>query len=137
VNRQCPGRLRRPRWYGNASNVHILGTNPREIHAHSHFRWRTFCFPTESIVTNYIPNREIGWSAGDDRFRAFHSWLLIPNADGCLVVTEETQMGPNAIKFNTEQPHAMYDGHDWWISALKVRSERMAQQARGSQTSSH
>ena len=59
------------------------------------------------------------------------SWACIavdPNLDlfvfvGCWL----KQKGADAIKFRLEQPNAMYDGHDWWMSALKVRSERMAE----------
>jgi hypothetical protein len=39
------------------------------------------------------------------------------------MVTEEAQVGPSAVKFNVEQPTAMSDGHHWWLSALKARSE--------------
>jgi hypothetical protein len=35
------------------------------------------------------------------------------------VLTEEAQKGADAIDFRRAQPHAMYDGHDWWMSALK------------------
>jgi hypothetical protein len=31
--------------------------------------------------------------------------------------------GPSAVKFNVAQPTALSDGHHWWLSALKVRSE--------------
>jgi hypothetical protein len=52
--------------------------------------------------------------------------VLVPERGGTRVITEETQKGADAIKFRLEQPNAMYDGHDWWMSALKARSERMA-----------
>ena len=37
--------------------------------------------------------------------------------------------GADAIAFRLAQPKAMYDGHDWWLSALKARSERTAHPA--------
>jgi hypothetical protein len=52
-----------------------------------------------------------------------------PERGGTRVITEETQKGADAIKFRLEQPNAMYDGHDWWMFALKARSGRMARQA--------
>jgi hypothetical protein len=42
------------------------------------------------------------------------------------VITEESQKGADAIAFRQAQPNAMYDGHDWWLSALKARAERTA-----------
>jgi hypothetical protein len=59
-------------------------------------------------------------------FTVHHAWVLVPERGGTLVITEETQKGAGAIKFNIEQPNAMYDGHKFWLSALKARSERMA-----------
>jgi hypothetical protein len=59
---------------------------------------------------------------GQDRAgRRYHA-----KTNGCEVVTEETQNGPSAVAFNLDQPRAMYDAHDWWLTALKVRSERAA-----------
>jgi hypothetical protein len=42
------------------------------------------------------------------------------------VITEESQKGADAIAFRQDQPNAMYDGHDWWLSALKARAELTA-----------
>ena len=64
-------------------------------------------------------NKQIHWP-GD-------TWLILKKEDGCEVVTEESQIGPSAIKFNTEQPTAMFDGHHWWLTALKARCERAKQ----------
>jgi hypothetical protein len=60
----------------------------------------------------------------DVKYR-FSTWLIVSKGNGCEVTTEETQIGPSAIRFNLAQPTAMYDAHDWWLSALKVRSENV------------
>jgi hypothetical protein len=77
-------------------------------------------------VDVFEPGREIGWSVGNPGFKVQHAWVLVPERGGTRVITEETQKGADAIKFRLEQPNAMYDCHDWWMSALKARSERMA-----------
>src|SRR5580698_6643412 len=83
-------------------------------------------FPIESTVDTFTPNREIGWSVHKIGFEVHHAWVLVPEKGGVRVITEETQKGADAIAFRQAQPKAMYDGHDWWLSALKARAERMA-----------
>jgi hypothetical protein len=116
-----------PAWYSNSADVHLEVGTARLADGVS-FRWRTFGFPITSTVDVFAPNREVRWSVATPMFRVHHAWLLIPERGGTRVVTEESQKGPDAIKFRREQPHAMYDGHDWWISAFKARSERMSKE---------
>ena len=114
-----------PSWYSNSADVHLEGGVER-LAKGVRFDWRTFGFPITSRVDVLEPNREIGWSVETPSFRVHHAWLLIAQRGGTRVITEESQKGADAIKFRLEQPNAMYDGHDWWLSALKARSERMS-----------
>jgi uncharacterized protein YndB with AHSA1/START domain len=114
-----------PSWYSNSADIHLEGGVER-LAKGVRFDWRTFGFPITSRVDVLEPNREIGWSVETPNFRVHHAWLLIPQRGGTRVITEESQKGADAIKFRLEQPNAMYDGHDWWLSALKARSERMS-----------
>ena len=112
-----------PTWYSNAANVRIDGGAAKLAKGVS-FAWTTFGFPIRSSVDVFEPGREIGWSVDNPQFKVHHAWLLVPERGGTRVITEEAQKGADAIKFRLEQPNAMYDGHDWWMSALKARSER-------------
>jgi uncharacterized protein YndB with AHSA1/START domain len=114
-----------PSWYSNAANVRIEGGATKLAKGVS-FTWTTFGFPIHSTVDIFEPNREIGWNVDTHQFRVHHAWLLLPERGGTRVITEEAQKGADAIKFRLEQPNAMYDGHDWWMAALKARAERMA-----------
>jgi hypothetical protein len=54
-------------------------------------------------------------------------WLACRRPHSRMQIFMKTNtLAAAAIKFRLEQPNAMYDGHDWWMSALKARSERMA-----------
>jgi uncharacterized protein YndB with AHSA1/START domain len=114
-----------PNWYANAADVRIGGGQPRLAQGVS-FDWKTFGFPIRSRVDVFELNRQIGWSVDNPQFRVHHAWVLVPERGGTRVITEEAQKGADAVRFRLEQPNAMYDGHDWWMSALKARSERMA-----------
>jgi uncharacterized protein YndB with AHSA1/START domain len=113
-----------PNWYANSADVRIDGGQPKLARGVS-FDWKTFGFPIRSTVDVFEPNREIGWSVDNPRFHVHHAWVLVLERGGTRVITEEAQKGADAIRFHLEQPNAMYDGHDWWLSALKARSEPM------------
>lgn len=115
-----------PNWYSNSADIKIEGSDAGQLQAGSVFTWKTFGFPIDSQVHEFVPGSRLGWYGGGTGIRAYHTWLIVPKGNGCEVVTEESQVGPSAIKFNAEQPTAMFDGHHWWLAALKVRCERAA-----------
>jgi hypothetical protein len=112
-----------PKWYSNSSDMQIAGGAKTELEADVEFTWKTFGFPIKSTVHEFIANQRLGWFGGGTGIHAYHTWLIVPKDDGCEVITEESQIGPSAIQYNIEQPSAMYDGHHWWLTALKYRSE--------------
>lgn len=117
-----------PTWYSNSADVRILGPNKSILQGNSDFAWKTFGFPIKSQIHEFVPNTRIGWFGDGFKIRAYHTWLIIPKSGGCNVVTEETQNGPSAVSFNTQQPTAMYDGHELWLTALKFRAEHASNQ---------
>jgi hypothetical protein len=115
-----------PSWYSNSADVQITNADEDRLGPKSQFNWKTFGFPVRSRVNEFVPDIRLGWFGDGTDFHAYHTWLIIEKSNGCEVVTEETQNGPAAVAFNLNQPRAMYDAHDWWLAALKVRSERAA-----------
>jgi hypothetical protein len=115
-----------PSWYSNSDDVQITNADEDRLGPKSQFIWKTFGFPVSSRVNEFVPDIRLGWFGDGTDFHAYHTWLIIEKSNGCEVVTEETQNGSAAVAFNLNQPRAMYDAHDWWLAALKVRSERAA-----------
>ncbi len=115
-----------PAWYANSADMQ-LPAGQDKLTAGTHFTWKTFFQPVESTVGEFVPNKVLAWYGQGKTAQGYHVWLIVEGANGnCQVVTEETQKGPGAIKRGVEQPRAQYDAHDWWLAALKVRSERAA-----------
>jgi len=112
-----------PAWYSNASDMQIGSADRKTLQADTTFTWKTFGFPILSKVNEFSPYQRLGWFGSGMGIRAYHTWLIVERAGGCEVITEEAQVGPSAIKYNIEQPTAMHDGHNWWLTALKYRSE--------------
>jgi hypothetical protein len=115
-----------PSWYSNSADVQITNPDKDRLGPKSQFEWKTFGFPVSSRVNEFVPDTRLGWFGDGTGIHAYHTWLIIEEGNGCEVVTEETQNGPAAVAFNLNQPGAMYDAHDWWLAALKARSERAA-----------
>ena len=115
-----------PSWYSNSADVQITNADEDRLGPKSQFKWKTFGFPVSSRLNEFVPDIRLGWFGDGTGIHAYHTWLIIEKSNGCEVVTEETQNGPAAVAFNLNQPRAMYDAHDWWLAALKVRSERAA-----------
>jgi hypothetical protein len=115
-----------PSWYSNSSDVRITGPSNTTLRENSHFLWKTFGFAVDSKVHEFAPESRIGWFGDGVGIRAYHTWLIIENPDGCVVITEETQKGPSAVRFHAEKPAAMYEGHELWLQSLKARSEDTA-----------
>jgi len=112
-----------PAWYYNSSDMQIGSPDGKTLRADTTFTWKTFGFPVHSKINEFVPGSRIGWGGYGPGITAYHTWLIVPKDGGCQVITEEAQVGPSAIKFNIEQPTAMHDGHNWWLTALKYRSE--------------
>lgn len=120
-----------PAWYANSADVQLLDPAQDKLAAGSRFAWKTFNQPVESTVAEFTPGWVLAWYGQGKTAQGYHVWLIVEQTGGnCLVVTEETQKGPGAIKRGVEQPRAQYDAHDWWLSALQVRSEHAASSSR-------
>jgi hypothetical protein len=115
-----------PTWYSNSSDLQTDSPDQRTLQVGTAFTWKTFGFPIQSKVNEFVPGSRLGWFGSGTGIKAYHTWLIVEKDGGCEVMTEEAQVGPSAIKYNIEQPTAMHDGHNWWLAALKYRSEHSA-----------
>jgi hypothetical protein len=112
-----------PYWYPNAHDVRLLDGNPDVLAANTKFEWTTFGVHIDSVVYEYVPERRLGWFGERPGIRAYHTWLLSPAGDGCQVVTEEATIGPGAVVSRKSNPSVLHDGHELWLTRLKVLSE--------------
>lgn len=108
-----------PIWYTHATNVQLTTPNRNYLTAYTQFSWEVFKNPVQSTVMEYVINKRLAWIAKGDGMLAYHAWLIEKTADGCYVLTEETQQGPAAIALKEAMPTAMYDAHQLWLEQLK------------------
>jgi len=75
-------------------------------------------------VWEFESSSRLGWFGDGKDVHAYHTFLLTKAPDGSHVVTEEVVKGPGAIQFREQQPNAMHQGHQLWLTTLKDRSEK-------------
>jgi uncharacterized protein YndB with AHSA1/START domain len=108
-----------PAWYPNSSRVRLATPSPAGLALGTRFRWKTFGITLDSVVEEFVPGERIAWTAKATGVDAYHAWLLHPAADGCRVLTEETQHGWVAALSHSVMRHRMRRGHDLWLERLE------------------
>ena len=94
-----------------------------------HFRFKTFGFPIDAIITEFIaPNNGKpariswhGWAEGDEETRldVIHAWLIEELSENRIrILTQESQMGEPAKKLAQTKPNPMLNGHQDWLDGL-------------------
>ena len=86
---------------------------------------KLFGFSIESQVHEYVRNSRLGWYGYPPGAKPafYHTWLLQPRADSCLVVMEEAGVGEAVAQFRKADEGRMHRGHDLWLATLKWMSE--------------
>jgi uncharacterized protein YndB with AHSA1/START domain len=111
-----------PVWYPNSSRVTFLRGSPPDLAKGTKFRWKTFGVTIESTVLEFAPPERIAWDARGPGIDAYHAWLIRPTAEGCHVLTEESQHGWLARLGHWIFPRRMYRGHELWLASLERRA---------------
>jgi uncharacterized protein YndB with AHSA1/START domain len=112
-----------PAWYENSSGVEFPEGGGPDLAPGTVFRWRTFGVSITSRVKEFVAPERIAWSARGMGVDAYHAWLLEPRADGCRILTEETQHGWLARTGSLVMPRRMEKYHQVWIEALSRQAQ--------------
>lgn len=126
-----------PTYYANSSDVRFYNGAGPELANGDHFFFKTFGFPVEAQVTEYVapkngkPGR-IAWHgwAGEpgtkERLDVIHAWLVEDLPNGRVrILTQESQKGEPARKLAASKPNIMINGHQDWLTGL-VEAARQA-----------
>jgi uncharacterized protein YndB with AHSA1/START domain len=111
-----------PTWYANSANVEFLTGLGPDLDKATRFRWKTFGVTITSTVVEYVPRERIAWDARASGIDAYHAWVLQPSAQGCRVLTEETQHGWMARVGKIFMPNRMHEFHQLWLEGLQAKA---------------
>jgi hypothetical protein len=117
-----------PAWYPNARDVHVANNQSGTLQPDSIFEWSTFGLPITSFVYEFVPNSRLAWFGKSEGLDAvfYHTWYLVPTAEGCQMITEEVVQGPGAVTFREKDPSALHRSHEVWLKNLKQLAETNA-----------
>ncbi len=118
-----------PTYYDNVSDVEFDNTKGTKLEANTRFRFKTFGFPIEAEITEFIapnggqPGRLSwhGWAEGDAEHRldVIHAWLLEEVSENRLrILTQESQIGKPAAALHEDPSDPMNVGHQNWLRGL-------------------
>ncbi|WBV53465.1 SRPBCC family protein [Chryseobacterium gambrini] len=118
-----------PTYYSNSSDIEFLKAGDNELYHDVRFRFKTFGFPIEAQVTEFVPPSENeparlawhGWAEGDEEARldVIHAWLIedLPG-NRVRILTQESQIGKPAQQLAKQKPNPMINGHQEWLEGL-------------------
>lgn len=115
-----------PEWYSGAANVSILRPVDGRVGPDSVVSWRTMGLNFDSVVKEFEPPNRFAWDSRKAVIRGYHAWLIIPTAEGCRVITDESFRGPLAIMQGTFIPNKLHRLHQEFLETLKVKAEAQA-----------
>ena len=100
----------------------LLNSANGKLHEDTRFSWDTFGLHVDCRIGEFVANSRIGWFEDSNGTNAYHTFPLLDVDEGCHIITEEVVKGKGAVEFR----HAVHEGHDLWLKALKDLSESKA-----------
>jgi len=118
-----------PKYYQNSSDIEFDEPAITELYPNARFRFKTFGFPIEAQITEFVPLVKgeaarlawHGWAEGDSETRldVIHAWLIEDlSGNRVRILTQESQIGKPAIDLANAKPNPMINGHQDWLDGL-------------------
>jgi hypothetical protein len=109
-----------PKWYTNCGSFKFDSVAGPDLELGTAFSWTTFGAPVHSTVRRFEPPLHLEWDATAFGIRAYHAWVIVPQDDQCLVITEENQIGVVPFFLRWYLTGMLQRGHQIWLEGLKV-----------------
>ncbi|MDW3193728.1 MAG: SRPBCC domain-containing protein [Cytophagales bacterium] len=113
-------------WYEGMQNVEVLNDENGMIRSASQLKFHTMNRDFDAQVIEYIPNERLTWETNHPKLHAVHSWLIVQNENGCLLITDETQTGTLAKLQKVFLPNKLQKLHDIWLGGFKEKLENQS-----------
>lgn len=115
-------------WYAGAKNVSFIHSGDSLLNANSVFNWETMGLKFESEIQQFEPYRLLAWESKKKIIQGYHVWLIVPDGNGCKVITDESQNGWLTFFEKIFQGKKLHRLHDMWLAELKIKSENKQSQ---------
>ena len=106
----------------------VANQTPEKTGQGALYRLKIFDSPIQSRIVEFEADRRISWvpfgaDETETRHGHYHAWHFVPQASNCLVITEETGIGPGDRKNPAAGSHLMHKAHELWLDSLRYISE--------------
>ena len=106
----------------------VVNETPNKTGKDALYRLKIFNSPIQSRIVEFEADKRISWipfgaDETEDRHGHYHAWRFVPQVANCLVITEETGIGPGDRKDPAAGSHLMHKAHELWLDSLRYISE--------------
>ncbi len=108
---------------GVQSPVIILDSTAKVLKNGLAFKLHTMGLHLEPVMKEFVPNERMAWEVRARNISGYHAWVIVPTANGCRLITAESQNGFLTFMQKVFQPNKLLKLHDIWLSELKIKSE--------------
>lgn len=116
-----------PQWYEGAFDVDVQDGD--RLTDGAVFTWTTMDLDFVSTIREFEPPYRLAWESSKDIIQGYHAWLIIPDGDGCIVITDEAQKGFLTFFESIFVPNKLSELHDQWLAGMKKRAEARSEKA--------
>lgn len=112
-----------PNWYEGAKKVKVLDSPDGVLREDSVFTWKTMGLNFKSTITEFTPYERLSWESIKSSIQGYHAWLIIPTEKGCVLITDESQLGWLTFFQRVFVPNKLHRLHDVWLAEIKKKAE--------------
>jgi hypothetical protein len=110
-----------------AEGIKLLNSPNGKLNSASVFIWSPAGKFT-STIKEFKPPHNVAWLGETDnkKITIYNAWMIIPTAEGCKVVSDESQNGPKTKMEKIFAPNMVRKDLRDWLIRLKELSEKQA-----------
>ena len=106
----------------------VANETPGKTEQGALYRLRIFGSPIQSRIVEFEAGQRMSWipfgaDETENRHGHYHAWHFVPQSRDCLVITEETGIGPGDRKDPSAGSHLMHKAHELWLDSLRYVGE--------------
>jgi len=111
-------------WYDGIENIVFEPPAVRYLAKDTRVFWSSMGQDLHNTVVECITNQRLAWQFNEAKIQGHHAWLIVPTANGCRVITDESQTGKLAKLQKIFLPRKLLKQHNRWLMLLKEQAER-------------
>ncbi|MGF1637653.1 MAG: SRPBCC domain-containing protein [Cyclobacteriaceae bacterium] len=111
-------------WYDGIQNIRFEDSIQVQLAKNTKVFWNSMGQSLNNTVVEFEPNKTLSWQFNEAKIQGYHAWVIIPTANGCRVITDESQTGKLAKLQKIFIPKKLMKQHDNWLKLLKMEAEK-------------